>query len=89
MWVWTAIAIGIEPAPQRPSSSMKSEAGGEVAVGTAPRGGVVEPEKPELAAPAEDGVGEVARRLPLVDVRPELGVHESPHRIAAARRVRG
>ena len=66
----------------------EEEARGEVAVGAAPGGGVVEAEEAELAAPAEHRVGEEAGRLPLVDVRADLRVHVAAHARPAAPRAR-
>ena len=82
MWVWTEIAIGTPPQPQRASSSTKTRPGGQVAAGAAPALGVVEPEEPELAAAAEDVVGEEAGVLPLVDVGPQLLVDVPADRVA-------
>ena len=56
------------------------EAGREVAVAAAEARGVVEAEEAELAAAAEQRVGEAAGPLPLVDVGAHLGVDEAAHR---------
>ena len=60
----------------------EDEAAGEVATGAAPALVVVEAEEAELAAPAEDVVGEEPGVLPLVDVGAELLVDEAADRIA-------
>src|SRR6516225_9812003 len=48
-----------------------------IAVAAAEPRGVVQAEETQLAAPPEQRIGELARALPLVDVRPDLRVDEA------------
>jgi hypothetical protein len=54
----------------------EEEAGREVAVASAEPGRVVEAEKAELTAAAEQRVGKAARPFPFVHIRAHLGVDE-------------
>ena len=88
MSVCTEIAIAIAAAPAARELLDEHEPGREVAVAAAPRRGVVEAEEAELAAPAEQRVGEVPGRLPLVDVRAHLGRRRTGGPPRAAPRAR-
>ena len=80
MSVCTEIAIGIARRAAPGELLDEHEPGREVAVAAAEPRGVVEAEEAELAATAEQRVGEAAGPLPLVDVRADLGVDEAAHR---------
>ena len=76
MSVCTEIAIAM-PGRTGPRQLLdEDDARGEVAVASAPARRIVEAEEAELAAAAEQLVGKVTGRLPLVDERPDLGVDE-------------